>query len=275
MGDKTSYNALVSLLHRHYHLFSRFRSIDSMRMMEYRMSFLFWVFVNIIWSLFNIFFFSILVGVSGTIGGWSRQEILLLLGVFTIVDAFTWSIFYANLTEYASDIFDGRLSLLLCRPVNTQFYLMTRKANPQGLFRFAIGTILIFNSLSQLQITPSFANWVLFSVFLIISFLFLYSFWFGLTTCAFFFERLENLNEIIPAVRRLWQVPRTAYMGSIGMSLTNIIPFLFITSVPSEILLDRFSYPILLYYFLITLLMMYFSNRFFNFAVRHYSGMAN
>ncbi len=275
MGDKQQLNHFLAIVRRHARLFMRFRSIDTMKMMEYRLSFLFWVFVNIIWSLFNIFFFSILVGVSGTIGGWNRQEIFLLLGVFTIVDAFTWSIFYANLTEYATDIFDGRLSLLLCRPVNTQFYLMTRKANPQGIFRLSIGVIIIFNSLSQLQLAPSFLMWLLFILFMTISFVFLYSFWFLLTTGAFFFERLENLNEIIPAVRRIWQVPRTAYVGSLGMSLINVIPFLFITSIPSEVLLGQFSYPTLIYYAIITLAIFLLSKRFFNFAVRHYSGMAN
>lgn len=275
MVDKQQSNQLASLLHRHVKLFIRFRSIDMMKVLEYRSSFIFWVLINILWSLFNIIFFSILVDVSGSIGGWNRQEVFVLLGVFTIIDAFTWSIFYTNLSEYASDIFDGRLSLLLCRPVNTQFYIMSRKLNPQIMFRLLIGIIIVIMSLSQLNIWPAFFTWMLFLTFLSISFICLYSFWFMLTTCAFFFERLENINEIIPAVRRLWQVPRSVYQGAISVSLTNIIPFLLITSVPSEILLHRFSYSVLLYYAVFTFILFLLSKRFFTFAVRHYSGMAN
>lgn len=275
MVDKLQPNRLISFCSRHMHLFIRFRIIDIMKVLEYRASFTFWVVINILWSLFNILFFGILVGVSGSIGGWNRQEVFLLLGIFTLIDAFTWSIFYANMSEYSADIFDGRLSLLLCRPVNTQFYLMTRKLNPQIVFRLVIGIIIMIVSLIQLHVTVTIFSLILFLIFLGISFLFLYSFWFLLTTCAFFFERLDNLNDIIPAARRLWQVPRTVYYGAIGVTLTNLIPFLLVTSIPSEILLDRFDPIVLVYYFFFTIFLLWLTNRFFHFAVRHFSGMAN
>ncbi len=275
MVDKTHSQPFSSVIQRHLQLFIRFRYIDIMKMLEYRSSFIFWVLINILWSLFNILFFSILVGVSGSIGGWNRQEVFVLLGIFTIIDAFTWSLFYANMTEYAEDIFNGRLSLLLCRPVNTQFYILTKKLNPQIIFRLMIGAVITLHSLSELDVSLSPLQILLFVFFLMVSLLFLYSFWFMLTTCAFFFERLENLNEIIPSIRRLWQVPRSVYQGAISVSLTGVIPFLLIASLPSEILLNRFSYPVLVYYLGITLIIFFLSKVFFNFAVRHYSGMAN
>lgn len=266
---------LRSLLTRHYNLFSKFRAIDLMKVLEYRSSFVFWVVVSVLWTCFNLVFFSILTNVSGSIGGWNKQEVFVLLGVFTIIDAFTWSMFYANMSEYASDIFDGRLSLLLCRPVNTQFYLMTRRLNPQIIFRLLLGIVIVIVNLRELQLTPSVWQWLLFFIFLSISVVFLYFFWFILTTTAFFFERLENINEVIPSFRRVWQVPSSVFQGVISVSLTSVIPFLLITSVPSEILLNRLNVFSALVFVLLTLLCGYASHLFLRFAIRHYSGAAN
>lgn len=275
MVAKNMKQYVYSLFTRHYNLFKKFRAIDLMKVLEYRSSFIFWVVVSILWTCFNLVFFSILTNVSGSIGGWNTQEVFVLLGVFTIIDAFTWSMFYANMSEYASDIFDGRLSLLLCRPVNTQFYLMTRRLNPQIIFRLILGIVIVIVNLRELQLVPSIWQWLLFCIFLTISVVFLYFFWFILTTGAFFFERLENINEVIPSFRRVWQVPNSVFHGVLSVSLTTIIPFLLITTLPSEILLNRVNIVSALVFLLITLLFAYISHVFLRFAIRHYSGAAN
>lgn len=269
------FSNLLTLCKRNLALFILFRKIDIMKMLEYRASFLFWVAVSVSWTMFNVLFFSILTSVSDSIAGWSKHEIFLLLGVFTMIDSLTWSLFHPNMSDYTRDIYSGGLSLLLAKPVNTQFYLMTRRLNPQIVFRFLIGLLIVIGSLHSLDVAIQLQTVILFVTFLFFSSLLIYSIWFCISTTAFFFERLDNINEIIPSIRPLWQIPRSAYGGAFAVFFTNVIPLLLITTVPSEILLQRQFNSDLLLLAISSIVALLFSNLFFKFAIRHFSGMAN
>ncbi|MBU1884991.1 ABC-2 family transporter protein [Patescibacteria group bacterium] len=258
----------------YWQLFWKFRKIHLMRALEYRGDFYFWTFISTIWTLFNLFFFDLLTQ-TGSIGGWNRHEILVLIGVFTIIDAFTWSIFYHNMKDYTSAVFSGELNQYLVKPINIQFLLMTHSNSFNNLPRLIIGAVVIIKSLSALNYQPSLLQILAFLGLLALACLFIYFIWFILATLSFWFERLDNINEIIPSLRRIWQVPRSVYTGVTSLLLTVIFPIGLATSIPTEVLLGKISTSWTAYFVVITLISFIFSQIFFKISIRKYAGAGN
>lgn len=265
----------MSRLKTYLYLSWRFRVIAAMKLMEHRADFWFWSFVSVMWTAFNFFFFALLVNVRGDIAGWTPGEMYLLLGVFTIFDSIIWTLFYHNMQHYTSDVFSGELNHLLLKPIDTQFMLMTKDNNFTNLLRFFTGIGIVIWSIFNLGLQPSIGQLLLFVVMVLVMLLFIYFFWFTLSTIAFWVDKIDNINEVIPNIRRTFQVPHQVYTGFISIILTVIFPFALVSSVPSEILLGRGQVPLMVYMTLFTALVVVFSRWFFNYSVKKFSGIAN
>jgi ABC-2 type transport system permease protein len=260
---------------RYWIIFWKFRHIQLMKVLEYRGDFIFWSIVSLMWTAFNFFFFYVLADVNNGIGGWNVHQMNTLMAVFTILDAFTWSIFYHNMQMYTRMVFSGDLNQLLVKPVDTQFLLMTQTNSYNNFLRLFAGVGMLFWSVPQLGITLTVGTLIGFIVVLLISLIFIYTFWFMLSTLSFWVEKLDNINDVIPSLRRVWQVPREVYRGVIGVLLTLVVPLGLVVSLPAEIIIGNAAWEWIAYFGVFTLLLTFFSRWFFNFSIRRYSGIAN
>ncbi|HYD35304.1 MAG TPA: ABC-2 family transporter protein [Vitreimonas sp.] len=262
-------------IYKYWHLFWLLRRMHLQRMFEYRANFLFWGGISAMWTIFNVFFFDLVTGTTGHIAGWSRGEMKVLLGVFNIIDAFTWSFFYHNMTEYTRSIFDGTLNTWLTKPVDTQVMLMIKNNSYSNIFRFILGFLIIGWGAQELPYHLTIASLGWFVIALCLAGYLVYISWFCCSTCAFWVDKLDNINEVFPAFRRLWQLPRSVYSGATSTLLTLILPLGLISSVPAELLLGRPSLLWLGHLFIFTIGVTLFSRWFFSISVRKYSGVAN
>lgn len=256
---------------KYWQIFWLYRNLRLMKMLEYRTDFIFWSVVSVLWTAFNFFFFFVLTQLQDYIGGWSRTELFVLVSLFTMIDAFVWSFFYRNMFMYTRSIFDGSLDLVLTKPIDPQYLLSVQDNSYTNVFRFFIGLGTLLISVRQLGITVGIFQILLFIGLFIMSLLMIYSLWFILATCAFWIEKLENINEIFPAVRDIFRVPRTVYTGMFSFIFTILIPVLLITSVPSEVLIGKSEWQWILFQVLTTGLFFLLSRSYFHFSIKKYS----
>lgn len=244
-----------------------------MKMVEYRGDFFFWMFVSLMWTGFNYFFFGLLFSQGDGIIGWSYYQILLLVSFYTMLDAFTWSVFYPNMREYTKQVFDGELSKYLLLPVNTEYLLLTQHATYHNIPRFLVGFAVLLHSAYKLEI--SIGLWQILTAVLVFCFgiLLIYSCWFILATISFWVERLSNINEIMPQFRSIYQVPAGVFTGITGFVFTFLIPLGLVTTLPSEILLGRANYLMILYLFLASILFFIAAISFFRISIKKYSSV--
>lgn len=260
---------------KYWTLFWKFRDIELQRMLEYRGSFYFWTIISLMWTFFNFFFFTLLAGINGGIGGWSEAEIYVLMSIFTILDAFTWSFFYQNMREYTDAVYSGKMTMLLTKPVDTQYMLMTQTNSYNNVMRFFVGVGLLVWSLGRLDIMVGLFEVTIFIASMLAALTLIYFLWFIFSTFAFWAEKMNNINNIIPAFRRIWQVPRSVYSGFVSVLLTMIIPLGLIVSVPSEALLGKAVAFWLMYLAVFALGLIVASRLFFSFSVKRFSGVGN
>lgn len=255
---------------KHWQLFWLFRQFSLMKLAAYRGDFWFWSSVSIMWTAFNFFFFSMIINLRGEIAGWNRWELYAILSVYTMLDAVIWGFFNHNMTSFTERIYSGELSVLLVKPVNTQFFILTSENSYNNVPRFFVGLAALVWSLIQLGHQPTLLDWLGFSLAFGAALTLIYSWWFIIACGSFWVERLKNINEIIPSLRRIWQVPKDVYTGLTATVLTLVIPLGLASSVPAELLVGRGSWGWLLYLLGAAALSSFAAGAFFNFSSRRY-----
>lgn len=266
---------ITQKLKTYWQLFWKFRQLALMKLLEYRGNFFFWTFIATIWTTFNLFFFELLTNLGPKIGGWSKYEIYVLIGIFTMLDAFMWSVCWQNMRRYTQMIFNGELNQLLVRPIDAQSLLLIQDNSYNNLPRLFIGLIVVIKALEKLRFQPSWWQVLAAAIAFLLAMAMLYLIWFILATGAFWVEKLDNINQILPRMRQIWQVPRSVYTGLASLIFTILLPVTLTTSIPSEILLGKSSLWWLAYLTLIVFCLLIFSRWFFRISIKKYTGIAN
>lgn len=260
---------------KYWQLFVIFRKIHLMRMMEYRGDFYFWSLVSTMWTGFHFFFFTILFTVTDSLGGWTQMELYAFLGIYMIIDALTWSFFAQNMWDYRRSVYDGTLSNFLLKPIHPIFMILTQRNSYDNLPRLIIGFVALFWSLSNLEITLSLGQILLFLSTLSITIVFLYTGWFFFTTWAFWVDRLDNITDIMPSFRSLYEYPRQIYTGIAVSIISGIFPIAFVVSLPLEVILNQFAWRDIIYYALFTIIFVILAHKFFYFSVKKYTSIGS
>src|SRR5258708_4997436 len=243
-------NYFFKRLSYYWHMFWIFRKMRVMALLEYRGNFFFWLIVATVWTIFNFFFFSLIANVNNGFGGWSVKELYLLFSVFTIFEGFMWSWMNANMQKYTKAVFSGDIGTLLMKPIDTQFMVMMQENDFDNIFRILIGFGALIWSLRQLPYQTNPIKILIFGLLFCCALILLYSLWFIIATFSFWVERLDNINDIFPNLQRMWQLPRVIYSGIASTFFTVILPLALLVSIPSEILVNKFS-PIWSIYFIL------------------------
>ncbi len=258
---------------KYWKLFVAFRKIQFLKMLEYRSDFWFWAVVSLMWTAFNYFYFGLLFSQGKGIEGWSYDQIMLLVSFYTMIDAFSWSVFWPNMSEFTKEVFNGEMSKYLVKPVNTIYLILTQRATYHNLPRFFVGFYVLVHSINKLGLSISL--WQILLATLVFSFgiLLIYSCWFLLATISFWVERLTNINEIMPQFRSVYQVPVKVFTGIPGIIFTFIIPLGLVTTIPSEIILGNINLKLIAYIVIMSLVFFSISVKFFNISIKKYSSV--
>jgi ABC-2 type transport system permease protein len=266
----TSKQSLWTELRRYWVIFWRLRAMHLGRTLEHRANFWFWAIVSSLWSAFNLFFIGTLASLQHGLAGWKPAEVYLLMSWYTILDTFIWSWVYPNMSQYTRGVFSGEFSGWLLKPVNTAFIVLTKENNFVSTFRLVLGIGMLFWTVPQLDHPPNIVTWLGTLVAFTGSLLLSYSMWFGIATLAFWVDKLDNINDIPPTLRKLWQVPRQVYEQAGAGWLSTIIPLGLVVSVPSEVLIGREVWGWVGYLWLVALISFSLSLVFFQYSLRRY-----
>lgn len=242
------------------------------RLFEYRADFFAWALVSAGWTMFQVVFYNIIFLQTSNIAGWSKPEVFLLLGTYMIIDSATWAFFWPNIEAYTESIFDGTLDYLLLQPIDTQFRLSVRYFGFTNLPRLLIGIYLVTTNWPAHVTTGTFSLYI---AMLIVALFTVYSLWFFSATFTFWAEKLDNIIEIVPALRSLWSTPSDVFSGVISTVFTVIIPLALISTVPSRILLGKLRIQELAILVIFTIALTALTRWFFKFAVKRYAGVGS
>lgn len=242
--------------------------------LEYRANFLTRFVTDIFWYIAQIITFEVLFTHTNQIGGWNLSQMRVFLGVVFIVDALYMIILSENLDQFSEKVRKGDLDLLLAKPINSQFMISLQKASTAAIGNLCIACSWFLYSLVQLHDF----QWIrlLWLIILIpCGLVAVYSMRFMMASTAVIFAKSENLQFIWYQIYRLGMRPDSIYVPWMKWLLLTALPVGVIASVPARALLEPPHYGLMSWVIILTLLLLYGTNRFWRFALKFYSSASS
>ncbi|PSB67720.1 ABC transporter permease [filamentous cyanobacterium CCP1] len=208
-----------------------------------------------------------------TFQGWSWQEALVVLGVFTLLQGFSATFLAPNLNQIVRQVQLGTLDFVLLKPISSQFWLSTRTVSPWGLPDLIFGMAIIGYAGSQLGITLN--AYLLALVPLLFGLLSLYSLWFMLGATSIWFVKIYNVTEVLRGLLEAGRFPMAAYPIAYRFFFTFIVPVAFLTTIPAEVLLARSELAWIAGAGLLAIGLMIVAHYFWRFALRFYTSASS
>ena len=241
--------------------------------MEYRVNFILATLTslgNLLGSLFGLFLF---YRTGYTFEGWSWEEALIVLGIFTVLQGFSSTFLAPNLNSIVKHVQQGTLDFVLLKPISSQFWLSIHTLSPWGLPDLVFGGVLIGYAGGRLGLGVG--NYLLSAVPLLFGLASLYSLWFMLGATSIWFVKIYNVTEVLRGLLEAGRYPMVAYPTAYRFFFTFVVPVAFLTTVPAETMLGRVQVGWVVGAGVLALGLLFVSRVFWQLALRFYTSASS
>ncbi len=260
---------------RYLRLLAVFYKNSILQELEYRVNFLANAFMSVFWVAWSVAGVSIFFQHRDRLGDWTYAEVLIVVGLFTFFHGVLEAFLRPNVGAVVEQVRDGTFDFVLTKPVNSQFIASLRTIVIWRLVDLVIGLGVIVYALRLMNLTPTAEQIAFFALMLGLGSVMIYSIWLAMVSMAFWFVKIDNFTELFYAFYEAGRYPVTIYRGVVQALLTFIVPIAFVTTFPASALLGRLNQDMLLLGFALAVGLFIFANRFWSFAVRHYSSASS
>lgn len=225
---------------------------------------------NLIGSIFGLFLF---YRTGYTFQGWSWEEALIILGIFTLLQGFSATFLVPNLNRIVEQVQQGTLDFVLLKPISSQFWLSSRTISPWGMPNLIFGGILIAYAGQRLDLEIS--NYLISAIPIFFGMAILYSIWFMLGATSIWFVKIYNVTEVLRGLLEAGRFPMVAYPATYRFFFSFVVPVAFLTTVPAEAMLGRSSIIWVISAGTLAVGLLFTSASFWRFALRFYTSASS
>lgn len=173
------------------------------------------------------------------INGWSFYELLFIYGYFQIPRGID-HVFSDQLWIFSSTtIVEGTFDRYLLRPLNPIFQVISERFQPDGFGEIVIGILLLFFSVTKLNIAFNLMNFVIFIFTVICATLIYFSIKLVTASIAFWIKDSSSYMSMTYMLSDFSKYPISIYPGAVKFILTAIVPFAFTGYYPAAYLLGK------------------------------------
>jgi len=257
---------------RYLRIFGLYFRIGAMGEMQYRFNFFLHLFQSILRLGMAIGGFAVVFSYTDSLGGWLPNEVLALVGVYTLVGGLIGLVVYPSMEQFIMSVRDGTLDFVLVKPADAQLLNSLQSVDIWRLIDIALGLGVLIIALGRLGAQVGLLEAALFIGMLLTGGAIIYSFWTILATLSFWFVRVENILEIFRSMYDAGRWPVSLYPPWLRFTLSFIVPVAFVTNVPVEALTGRVSSQTLLLAALLAAVLLVVSRWFWKIGLHRYSG---
>ena len=223
----------------------------------------------------SVFLLSIFFQNNSFIGGWSFEQALIIQGIYTVLNGITNTLFNPNLSEIVKHIREGTLDFVLLKPIDSQFFISSRKIAPSGICEIILGFFLLLYCININQIDINFSFLVLCLVTITCSICVLYSLWFFISTTTIWFVKTWNATEVLRSFLYIGRFPLSSFSFSLRIFFSVFLPIAFITAIPSEVFLGIAELWKIFLEVIISFIFLFTSRKFWIFALKYYTSASS
>jgi len=213
------------------------------REMNFKLNFLLWMLVELLWFLGQLAFIEVLYGQVQEIAGWTKWQVVTLVGVHQIVSQLFQALFYVNLANLPELVRTGRLDLMLTLPVDTQFAVSTRQLSFDCLVNALVGVGIVTFAMSRLGMMPGLLQLALFAAVIPLGIAAHYAVMFSLSCMSFWIIRAQSFIHGYFNLFHIGRYPEAVFRGVFRFIFTWLVPIVLVSNVPAKILARPFESP--------------------------------
>jgi ABC-2 type transport system permease protein len=259
---------------RYWRIYRTFFVSSFARELEFRANFIAKVGQNIIWLGFFILILLVVYGKTNSVAGWSRGDAFVLAATCFFMNAVFQALFM-SLNEIPEQVRKGTLDFVITKPIDTQFWVSTRKFNFDQVGTLFAGLVMIAYGAVSAGIHPDLIQWLAYFTLIFASTVIFYSFNLMLMTTGIWLVRVDNLWVLGDTVMQVARYPLDIYASGLRAMLTFVVPLAFLATIPARQLKDHFDPAMLMLGIVWALAFFAISRWFWNFALRHYGSASS
>jgi ABC-2 type transport system permease protein len=228
-----------------FRLMAIYFRVGAMNELQYRANFYIQLLQSAIALATGLVSLSLVFSHTDTLAGWSRAELLAVMGVHILMGGIIQAFIQPNMQRVAEDVQEGTLDYVLTKPVDSQALISVRQIAFWQLINVVIGLVIVGTAIYQIGAGVGWLQALAFLVALFLGSLMIYSFWLILTAVAFWVVRVDQMINLFEGVYAAGRWPVGIYPGWLQGLLTFLMPVAFAVTVPAEALTNRLTLPTL------------------------------
>lgn len=256
---------------RYLRIYKKILQMNFSALLAYRANFVNSILSSMGWGIFSILSIILLTSRTSHIYDWSREEVLILAGAYSIFIGIFHMLFSRNFETIAYTIHLGRLDSMLVKPVDSQFLLSFLIINYTSAFRIILGLVFIVYMVVINNIQISFLNIVGFLLFMVIGLLLLYSLWFIVISLTIWYTRLTNLIDFLYTATGTARYPSEIFRELRNYLFFFLLPLTLVLNTPTKTLLGKVTLVDITELIIFSIVFFYLSRRFWKFALKFYT----
>lgn len=178
-------------------------------LLSFRANFYIHTFSSLLWGAFQIITILLLTSKTGSIGSWTKEELIILVVVFNIFIGLFHTVFSTSLKNLPLMLNEGIFDTLITKPLSSQFLVSSRAVYYPSLIRTLVSFGLLVYLLNLFNIEVSLATWILTIITGVLGVLLLYSIWMIVMTFCMWNPKLSNLFEALITFNGFSRFPET------------------------------------------------------------------
>src|SRR4051812_35556495 len=213
------------------------------REMGFKSNFILWIIVELLWFMLQLAFFNVIYSHTNNIAGWTRWQVVLLVGASHFIQQIFQAFFLTNCVNLSELVRTGKLDFMLLLPVNTRFLVSLRTVDLGGFVNAGSAVAVMAFALHKLHITPSFVQVLGFLSLVVCGILLHYSLMMILAASAFYTVRAQGIVWGYYQIFNLARMPDTAFRGLFRVMFTYVLPVTLVSNVPARTLAQTLTSP--------------------------------
>ena len=173
--------------------------VGVMNELQYRANFVLQMIESVVALGTGLVVLALIFDRTDTLDGWTRPQLLVVMGVFTMVGGIIGFVIEPNMGRVMTDVRQGTFDYVLTKPVDSQLLSGVREFRVWRLTDVALGLVVLVWGVTGLDTSLRVVDALAFAASLAAGSTLVYCLWLIVTSGAFWFVRMNEVQELFKA----------------------------------------------------------------------------
>jgi ABC-2 type transport system permease protein len=226
-------------LRRYFSIYAALWKNSVAREMSFKGNFILWIIVELLWFGLQLSFVTVLYSQTGSIGTWTKWQMVLLVGASNFIQQIYQAFFLTNCTGLSELVRTGKMDFLLALPINTRFIVSTRQVDLGAFVNALFAICVMIFAAGKLHLHPTAGQLLGFVILCGVGVFIHYMLMFMLAAISFWTVRAQGIVWGYYNLFNIARMPDEVFRGAFKAVFTFALPILLVSNVPTRVLADK------------------------------------